>query len=657
LAAPVSGPSLQKAPPLTTVMAVADRSPDIAVPAPRLQERDQPTFESGTGQDEVDAAKGVLAVTGSEPIVASDLEKTANEPSAGEVQPNAPVMSITEVILERARTAEPPAALGLCGEVEDLFSNWMDTPTLASTWKSQVAKPPQIKPTIAPPVGDTPVNEPVAPVAPPETTSDSASSVAPMAQVASVETKGEPKNKPVAMDAAMNEVQVRQIPSPPSDSVAPASAETPNQAAPSKLEQELSKSGSPSVTTSPVSTPIRVALPQPAQATTSTAAQYGLWRASLPTAVIPVAAVKQPVQERSESGAASTTSKEAAKGSPDPKVEVSSSSASTSQAGLQRVEGLPRVTAVVQPASRYSEQVAKQSNGKAVEAAKNPIAPDNMLGADERPKRLSKVVIPAVRDKSAASEPVQTSGERLSVGPSAASTRAPATEAVDIVQRMLGIGHAKVPEAAAPVTVEKREATVKKIAVAESVKPARNVAATGLLVRKEPAAQGNAPPTRVEAGNAAQNGKLKKPTKRVEANGKTPAPPPTLAERFKRWLNPAAPTNSDRRRAHRRYVPGMVAHYYTGGAPKPHDIADISMTGFYFLTEDRWMPDTMIRMTLQKPCAKGERKQSITVMSKIVRSASDGVAAQFVMAESLDPESRDVQPSQTTDRFALARFI
>ena len=63
----------------------------------------------------------------------------------------------------------------------------------------------------------------------------------------------------------------------------------------------------------------------------------------------------------------------------------------------------------------------------------------------------------------------------------------------------------------------------------------------------------------------------------------------------------------------------MVAHYFTGGGPKPYDVADISMSGFYLLTEDHWMPDTMIRMTLQKPCAKGERKQSITVLSRVVR--------------------------------------
>jgi hypothetical protein len=101
----------------------------------------------------------------------------------------------------------------------------------------------------------------------------------------------------------------------------------------------------------------------------------------------------------------------------------------------------------------------------------------------------------------------------------------------------------------------------------------------------------------------------------------------------------------------------MVAHYFTGGAPKPHEVADISMTGMYLLTDDRWMPGTMIQMTLQKPCARGERKQSINVLSRIVRRGSDGVAAEFVMAETLSRVSHDIQPSQATDKFALARFL
>ena len=101
----------------------------------------------------------------------------------------------------------------------------------------------------------------------------------------------------------------------------------------------------------------------------------------------------------------------------------------------------------------------------------------------------------------------------------------------------------------------------------------------------------------------------------------------------------------------------MVAHYFTGGAPRGHEIADISMTGMYLLTGDRWMPGTMIQMTIQKPCAQGERKQSMNVLSRIIRRGSDGVAIEFVMPDALSHIGHDIQPSQATDKFALARFL
>ena len=84
------------------------------------------------------------------------------------------------------------------------------------------------------------------------------------------------------------------------------------------------------------------------------------------------------------------------------------------------------------------------------------------------------------------------------------------------------------------------------------------------------------------------------------------------------------------------------------------------MTGFYLLTEDRWMAETMIQMTLQKPCAKGERKpiHRGPFKDRSVEDQNPGVAAQFAMPEDLDPRSHDVQPSQATrDKFTLARFL
>jgi hypothetical protein len=124
-----------------------------------------------------------------------------------------------------------------------------------------------------------------------------------------------------------------------------------------------------------------------------------------------------------------------------------------------------------------------------------------------------------------------------------------------------------------------------------------------------------------------------------------------------RWFDPEVAPH-DRRRANRRNVPGLVAYYFSGGAPKGHEISDISATGFYMITKDRWMPETMIQMTLQKPGTNGKlRRDSVTILSKIIRVGDNGVGAQFVVAEDLDPYSREVLPMQATDKKALAKFI
>jgi hypothetical protein len=131
----------------------------------------------------------------------------------------------------------------------------------------------------------------------------------------------------------------------------------------------------------------------------------------------------------------------------------------------------------------------------------------------------------------------------------------------------------------------------------------------------------------------------------------------SVQTRLSAWMNPEA-LHRDRRRAVRRTVPGMVAFYFTGGAPQPYTVADISATGFYLVTRDQWMPQTMIQMTLQKPASDGKpRKESITVLTRIVRKGSDGIGAEFIMPESLDPHSRDIKPGRATDRMALARFL
>ena len=128
-------------------------------------------------------------------------------------------------------------------------------------------------------------------------------------------------------------------------------------------------------------------------------------------------------------------------------------------------------------------------------------------------------------------------------------------------------------------------------------------------------------------------------------------------QRFRQWLS-AEPPATDRRRSDRKHVPGLVAFYWTGGAPTEHRIADISETGFYLLTEDRWIKETMLQMTLQRsPGKDGRPRQSLAVLTKVVRRGRDGVGHEFVMSESLDRSSREVLPARGTDKLALGRFL
>jgi hypothetical protein len=100
---------------------------------------------------------------------------------------------------------------------------------------------------------------------------------------------------------------------------------------------------------------------------------------------------------------------------------------------------------------------------------------------------------------------------------------------------------------------------------------------------------------------------------------------------LKRWWSPDPSTAQDLRAAPRESMPGLAAYYWTGGAPKAHNIKDISSSGLYVLTEERWYPGTLILLTLQ---AAGEEVESyehaIAVHSRAIRWGNDGVGLQFI---------------------------
>jgi PilZ domain len=93
----------------------------------------------------------------------------------------------------------------------------------------------------------------------------------------------------------------------------------------------------------------------------------------------------------------------------------------------------------------------------------------------------------------------------------------------------------------------------------------------------------------------------------------------------------------DRRDAERHRTPQLQAYYWTGAAPAPHSVRDISSAGAYLVTEERWHPGTVLMLTLQRmdKYIRG-RPRSITLQSKVVRWGIDGVGFAFVFPATTD---------------------
>jgi hypothetical protein len=151
-----------------------------------------------------------------------------------------------------------------------------------------------------------------------------------------------------------------------------------------------------------------------------------------------------------------------------------------------------------------------------------------------------------------------------------------------------------------------------------------------VLLREQPLWSGGpgllelGPRSEKEQGNAPQTHEMTL----IEPGIRAVRPPKNWLER---WWSP------DPRKAPREQQAEMAAYYWNGAAPKGHTVRDISSTGLYVVTEERWYPGTLVLMTLQKT-VNGEKiaEQSISVMSRAVRWGNDGVGLQFVLPDDKD---------------------
>ncbi len=124
------------------------------------------------------------------------------------------------------------------------------------------------------------------------------------------------------------------------------------------------------------------------------------------------------------------------------------------------------------------------------------------------------------------------------------------------------------------------------------------------------------------------------------------------------WIQNWLSTSVERRRAPRQPLPGLVAYYWTGSTPRAYRVADISSSGFYVLTEERWFPGTMVLMTLQRTDRNGKNlEDSIAVQSRVVRWGSDGLGLAYVLSKAVDPNSGEAMRENGADKRTLEKFL
>jgi hypothetical protein len=126
---------------------------------------------------------------------------------------------------------------------------------------------------------------------------------------------------------------------------------------------------------------------------------------------------------------------------------------------------------------------------------------------------------------------------------------------------------------------------------------------------------------------------------------------------LERWWSSGSRKAPELRKAPREPLPGLAAYYWTGAAPKAHSVRDISSTGLYVVTEERWYPGTLILMTLQETDEEESAERSISVHSRAVRWGNDGVGLQFIPQDAPEARKGLNTLAHGVDRKELEQFL
>ena len=108
-----------------------------------------------------------------------------------------------------------------------------------------------------------------------------------------------------------------------------------------------------------------------------------------------------------------------------------------------------------------------------------------------------------------------------------------------------------------------------------------------------------------------------------------------LMSNFSRWLDNSSP---DKRRSLRLPEPSLLVYYWDGSVPEGRKIRDISTSGAYIVTPERWYIGTIVRLILQgykttpQPDGGIVPSRSTSIPSRVVRHGPDGIGVEFMFS-------------------------
>lgn len=115
-------------------------------------------------------------------------------------------------------------------------------------------------------------------------------------------------------------------------------------------------------------------------------------------------------------------------------------------------------------------------------------------------------------------------------------------------------------------------------------------------------------------------------------------------------------------RAERREVPGLEAIHWTGSSPGLDIVRNISSTGMYLVTRERWREGEVNPIRLVYPeLADDSAEKQVTIETRAVRWGEDGMGLSFVLPEYMDlwlwHAGDRVEPEDILSEFRLSRAL